>query len=899
MSRKPRGNRPPLTAFPPQNLPHSSPLHFSPTAAAMLHDRPSSPPAPSPIHSADASRAEIHAHACALRDDHLRNAALDAVARIRHNHHLQLQHALDERAALRTVPRRLRRRHRQSLMLIKVATRSSPTKLAKQRAFPNAYVTWVPNCDFLEFDMEEPYLPYFGDSKAQRKKADDLLFRMNHEYKTVTGKPHLSHESDDDTLDFHAPGSPAAIRRKPGSAERIDPLSAIRLRAAQRHAIYHTILLYGPSSFVLGTLSIALQIRNYKRVSLFYNIHRDREIDRNCYIDNIKRIRLFNHQIYRIIAPPSTTHGHPAHEQQHQQQQHFDQEDNIGDYDDVYGDVMADINTPSPPVTASERERLTNHVQYPHALKHFCRYCMVFACGIMHHDGANRPPRKPIPDRPRDERVLKLRNISKAQLTACSPNCFLLFHSQARPAPPPAAANKPRDFHRDGLPWNAAELQLLYDAGAVFEHDPCSLAVVLGHRSCKDVYEQLKLPWVRKRVDTVVAIARKPHIFQSPISAHDQSVERDGKIGPVISLNASDSEDSESDTSSSSIVQAPVVPSKTVGSSRRFTARKSLNLIKKSVFDSDVKRKKRIPPTHTISSSPPSPSVVRVRHTDTCMNNGAASMNGDDNSFFSSSPSKGTGDEEEEDDREAVCDHDGPCNEQSGCPCFARKVYCTTKCRCNQGRHYCAAGERMATVRDEECWQTAVFCECTGGSCDTNTCPCKQFKIACTPGGCKCDSCLLPSEVSVTRRRCKNCDVITGRHRRVHVGNSTINGMGLFAGQHFSAGDLVGRYYGHILNEKNHNLATMLGEEKKITYSFDLTTNMTIDATTVGSKTRFANHGKTPAKCNCRTDKICVLGKPHICIFATRDIAPGEELLFNYYLQCASGRGNNWIDKLK
>lgn len=77
------------------------------------------------------------------------------------------------------------------------------------------------------------------------------------------------------------------------------------------------------------------------------------------------------------------------------------------------------------------------------------------------------------------------------------------------------------------------------------------------------------------------------------------------------------------------------------------------------------------------------------------------------------------------------------------------------------------------------------------------------------------DSSLLPSKVSVTWRLWKNCDVITGLHRRVHVGHSTINCMGLFAGQHFLAGDLVGRYYGHDLNELNHNLSTMLGEEKK------------------------------------------------------------------------------------
>lgn len=33
---------------------------------------------------------------------------------------------------------------------------------------------------------------------------------------------------------------------------------------------------------------------------------------------------------------------------------------------------------------------------------------------------------------------------------------------------------------------------------------------------------------------------------------------------------------------------------------------------------------------------------------------------------------------------------------------------------------------------------------------------------------------------------------------------------------------------------------------------------------------------------NCKMKRIIVEGKPHLCLFATRDISPGEEVTYNY-----------------
>lgn len=45
---------------------------------------------------------------------------------------------------------------------------------------------------------------------------------------------------------------------------------------------------------------------------------------------------------------------------------------------------------------------------------------------------------------------------------------------------------------------------------------------------------------------------------------------------------------------------------------------------------------------------------------------------------------------------------------------------------------------------------------------------------------------------------------------------------------------------------------------------------------------RLVNHGNKK-ECNCRM-KVVVVDVPYLCLFATRDIDPGEELLYNYGL---------------
>jgi len=116
-------------------------------------------------------------------------------------------------------------------------------------------------------------------------------------------------------------------------------------------------------------------------------------------------------------------------------------------------------------------------------------------------------------------------------------------------------------------------------------------------------------------------------------------------------------------------------------------------------------------------------------------------------------------------------------------------------------------------------------------------------------------------------------------HRRIFVGTSTIAGIGAFAGEPFEKGQFIHEYMGEIITQEDADRRGTIYDTKKHSYLFNLSKNYAIDATKMGNKSRFINHSSNP---NCFPKLMKVSGDLRIGLFASRFIAPGEELFFDY-----------------
>lgn len=719
-------------------------------------------------------------------------------------------------------------------------------QLKNVRKVPHNYLTWVPFNGYLQFDYEEPYLVYMGDSERCRKRADDLYSRMTKEYHLISGGKKLScisdGEIDDDTGVFH---EPLILNFDSRTVSNTNDLTNIRLRDAQRYCIFNVVCKHGASSVIFKLLSQALDMKHHKRVRLFYEIAKRRYLENSNRSQRLRKISLQNHQILHEILKQNKRkysrrkirHGIPNHGDDAIDEE-GDEADDEADEDE---DEDEDDSESRMPARWSNKAALSNAVHNLKACQHFCRYCMMFVCGI--HDEHITTPRNPISDTYRDERADILKNARKGQVSPCCPNCFLYKSGK-----PYWNKRSGKTNEHEQSEWKRSEILLLYEAISIFQSDPCSLATVLGTKCCSEVYEKLKQPNQASWTNAIIDVSRKP-IIPLPGDVDDGDDERGGMVmknePPCIESSSSE----ESLASCSSFRQEAATKSTRSG----LFARKSTAVDSASI-GSQINDYRKVLPV--------------------CSDD---EVNGP------------------KINREKGCDHDGLCNKENGCFCVLQGKYCDPSCRCRQGRYYYNEKSRNYAIIGEDCQQTATYCNCVDGKCNTNTCICRKFEVSCTPGACSCDSYLLPSQVKLKNRKCMNSNFIIGRHKKTFVGNSKVEGMGLFAGENFEKGEIIGNYYGLKWESNSSNLISMLGEEMKRTYSFELNEKWTIDASILGGKTRFANHGKSKDKCNCKSDVFYIRGRPYICLRATRNIPPGQEILFNYQLTT----GANWIDKIK
>lgn len=249
------------------------------------------------------------------------------------------------------------------------------------------------------------------------------------------------------------------------------------------------------------------------------------------------------------------------------------------------------------------------------------------------------------------------------------------------------------------------------------------------------------------------------------------------------------------------------------------------------------------------------------------------------------------------------CDHAGGCFKRNSCTCALNDLSCEAQCGCNCGR-YVEGSRGMVWDPPTEfeirqglatkCKLRSWGCKCKTGHCNTSRCECFSELRACNPDFCNnCECSLLPSQISVRRRRCRSADTITSRHKRTLVGRSSVHGYGLFAGEFFATGDLVGPYCGRVMDPDLADKSLRCSQAVKKTFAFDMMESLTVDGGRVGSKVKFINHSAEVDSINCGARIERVRGDGRIVLRAIKPVYPGHEFLFNYNI--LDDEGNDWM----
>uniref|UniRef100_A0A336ML71 CSON003379 protein n=1 Tax=Culicoides sonorensis TaxID=179676 RepID=A0A336ML71_CULSO len=155
----------------------------------------------------------------------------------------------------------------------------------------------------------------------------------------------------------------------------------------------------------------------------------------------------------------------------------------------------------------------------------------------------------------------------------------------------------------------------------------------------------------------------------------------------------------------------------------------------------------------------------------------------------------------------------------------------------------------------------------------TSQCLNRSSKQECNPNTCP------------AKENCKN-QMFTKRAYPKLIEKNTYNkGWGLFADQNIQAGTFIIEYIGEVINRAEMDRRMELAELKKENnyYFMDLGSGQVIDAGQKGNLARFINHSCMP---NCVTEMWQIGKTRRIGIFAMEDIKKGDELSFDYQLQC-------------
>uniref|UniRef100_A0AAZ1WYI0 SET domain-containing protein n=2 Tax=Oreochromis aureus TaxID=47969 RepID=A0AAZ1WYI0_OREAU len=113
---------------------------------------------------------------------------------------------------------------------------------------------------------------------------------------------------------------------------------------------------------------------------------------------------------------------------------------------------------------------------------------------------------------------------------------------------------------------------------------------------------------------------------------------------------------------------------------------------------------------------------------------------------------------------------------------------------------------------------------------------------------------------------------------------NSVKGRGVFSRCNYNKGDFLLEYRGDVVTKKEYENRTRLYHDALKVFLFEFRYNgqqLCIDAAREdGSLGRLVNDDHVSPNSKMRT--IAVNGKPHLCLFAIKDIKPGEEITYNY-----------------
>ena len=286
------------------------------------------------------------------------------------------------------------------------------------------------------------------------------------------------------------------------------------------------------------------------------------------------------------------------------------------------------------------------------------------------------------------------------------------------------------------------------------------------------------------------------------------------------------------------------------------------------------------------------------------------------------------------------CRHFGPCDSRR-CRCVRAGISCEKYCGCcnvrwapvgpsfedvPEGRLPTYAAGSVPVSVTSMC-PNRVSCTCEHPSrCATDACPCFKVDRECDPDA--CTSCgahhhpssgvdnagtarplnasvagcvvkkqlwrraphpspaadgLLPrrrEDDGVAMRRCRNVQAQLGLRARLVLGRSAAHGLGVFVAQAASRGDFVGEYVGELVTTATGHSRGVIYDAQHVSYLYAASEAVIIDATHIGSRTKFINHSSLSP--NVEPRLLSIGGDIRVAFFAARPLAVGEELFFNY-----------------